>query len=115
MQQFQKGVREPHGILELYTWLEVDGIEQLCSDFGDQFALKFGYIKQEFSDSNIRGYMDTPPNEQVTDAQRLSWARSRLEEARSLDDPFLAASVYAFPMTATSGKLAYIGSVVSAY
>ncbi len=93
LRDFAAGVEEPDGLTRICEWLEIDGWDFLIADLGEQNALKLGYIAQlEFSDAEARYNLEIPEEVEMQDADRLSWARQRINYAQAGDDTFLLAS-----------------------
>ena len=79
LRDFAAGVEEPDGLTRICEWLEIEGWDFLIADLGEQNALKLGYIAQlEFSDEEARYNLDIPEEVEIQDADRLSWARQRI-------------------------------------
>jgi hypothetical protein len=110
LREFSAGVEAPEGLSLIYEWLEVDGWDFLINDLGEQSALKLGYIAQlEFSDSETRYNLEIPKEVEVKDADRVNWARQRIEHGQTGDDGYLLASLHAYRLTGSDGSHAFVG------
>ena len=113
LREFSAGVEAPDGLSLIYEWLEVDGWDFLINDLGEQSALKLGYIAQlEFSDSETRYNLEIPKEVEVQDADRLNWARQRIEYAQAGDDGYLLASLHAYRLIGSDGSHAFVGCLI---
>ena len=112
LKKFQVGFREPDGIQELYTWLEIDGIGELCADIGDQLAIRLNKMDLKFFDNSIRDHLYIPDEVEIADVHRLEWARSRIDVALTEQDPDLLASIHTYPLQGSSGEVAYVCCII---
>jgi len=113
LRDFAAGVEEPEGLSRICEWLEVDGWDSLIADLGEQNALKLGYIAHhEFSDAEARYNLDIPEDVEVQDADRLRWARQRIDDAQSGDDTYLLASLHAYRLIGSGGSSAFLGCLI---
>jgi hypothetical protein len=105
---------ESSGLDRIYEWLEVDGWDDLIADFEEQDALKINYIAEyKFSESELRAHIGLEDSEQVSDQDRLSYARDVIDDAISGSDGFLLASLHAYSLVSSKGQTAYVGCMIS--
>lgn len=88
----------------------------MTADLGVQNALKLGYIAQlEFSDAEARYNLDIPDEVEIQDADRLNWARQRIDYAESGDDTYLLASLHAYQLIGSDGSSACVACLIEAH
>lgn len=116
LRDFAAGIEEPDDLADIYEWLEVEGWDFLLADLGEQNALKLGYIAQlEFSDEEARYNLDIPEEVELQDADRLNWARQRIDYAESGDDTYLLASLHAYRLIGSDGSHAFLGCLIEVH
>jgi hypothetical protein len=116
LRDFAAGVKEPDGLIRICEWLEIDGWDFLIADLGEQNALKLGYIAQlEFSDEEARYNLGLPEEVEIQDADRLSWARQRINYAQAGDDTYLLASLHAYRLIGSDGSIAFVGCLIEVH
>ena len=116
LRDFAAGVEEPDGLTRICEWLEIDGWDFLIADLGEQNALKLGYIAQlEFTDEEARYNLDIPEEVEIQDADRLSWARQRINYAQAGDDTYLLASLHAYQLIGSDGSTAFVGCLIEVH
>lgn len=116
LRDFAAGIEEPDDLADICEWLEFDGWDFLIADLGEQNALKLGYIAQlEFSDDEARYNLDIPDEVELRDADRLTWARQRIDYAQSGDDTYLLASLHAYQLNGSDGSYAFLGCLIEVH
>ena len=110
LREFAAGNKDPVGLGLICKWLELDGWDLLIADFGEQMALKLGAIAHlDFTDSEARLNLDIPDDAEIQDADRIRWARQRIDYAQSGDDGYLLGSLHACRLDGTDGSHGFLG------
>lgn len=107
------GNSHPDGIEAIYEWLENDGWEYLLTAIGGEMALKLEHLADfDFNDKETRWNLDIPEDQEIQDADRLTWARQRIDHFQTGDDGYVFVSVHAYPLLSSEGEIAIVGCLV---
>ena len=116
LRDFAAGISEPVGLSLIYEWLEIDGWDDLNADLFEQMALKLGYLAHnDFSDTEAQWNLEGPEGDALTDADRIKWARQRIDYVQSGEDEYLLASLHAYRLSARNGSHAFVGCLVEVH
>jgi hypothetical protein len=97
---------------ELCAWLEDDGWDSLIA-VDEGYAVKLYEIAEyRFRDSELALDLGLANLDEITDLQRVAYARHWVQEAAAGDDGYLAPTVHCFPLYDHRGREAIFGVTV---
>lgn len=97
---------------ELCAWLEDDGWDSLIA-VDEGYAVKLYEIAEyRFRDSELAVDLGLANLDEITDLQRVAYARHWVQEAATGDDGYLAPTVHCFPLNDYRGREAIFGVTV---
>jgi hypothetical protein len=103
---------------KLVEWLDCDGWDAMVHAWekaGEPIALRLGELAHEFTDVELRGWMDIGPNDEMTDALRLRYVRKRIKAALESDCDSLSPTVNPYHLERTDGRTAILGCTAELY
>jgi hypothetical protein len=110
---YRGGTKTPDGLISIQNWLEGDGWEALMNQPDEQLAINLGYFAQRyFQDSLLREDLGVQSDKNISDSDRVRWARGHLERALQEDANNLLFGVHTYELKATNGISAVLGCLV---
>lgn len=91
----------------MQAWLEEEGLQAMLDSWGDEVAINLDAF--DFSDDRLREYEALEPDEEITDDQRVEYARGQIAARIEDDTDYMAPNVHLVQLTRADGHKAIIG------
>ena len=104
------GLEPPESILEVYDWLELDGMDQLLKLSEDLIGVSIVKVAEQFNDSNFRDWRGFFKTKKITDKERVEFIVEFISEdgIDALGDHYFP-SILKHPIVSQDGRSALIG------
>lgn len=107
------GGEAPTGLTVVQNWLSNEGWQGLADQWHDEVV--FRVCVAPFDDEEVRARLDLADDEQISDFDKISFAKQWMEDALDENDSYVFPSLHICEITRADGKSAVIGCTVIGY